>query len=244
MNRILVAGAALLAFAGTALAQGPAAAPVFTWNGPYVGAFGGYGFGYAGATNDADAGAGNGFDDGLLDLTLGLAPRGAFGGVTLGFNSQSGAFVVGGEINGGYLALADAFSLFVADGPNGILDDDEGAVSYGWYATFAARVGLAFNRTLLFATAGGIITEYAGAYGDLNDGVTDPTDATTLFGPQYGYIVGAGAEFAFDSGWTARLEYSFFDLGTDTTTNLDDDVFIHRNNAHLVRFGLNFLFTP
>lgn len=245
MKRILVAGAALLAFAGTALAQGPAAAPVFTWSGPYIGAFGGYGFGYAGATNDAGAGNFDGFDEGNADLTLGLAPQGAFGGVTLGFNSQSGAFVVGGEINGGYLALGDAFSTFVGDISNGTLDDDEGAVSYGWYGTIAARVGLAINRTLLFATAGGIITQYAGTYGDLdNPGITDPTDTTTLLGPQYGYLVGAGAEFAFDSGWTARLEYSFFDLGTDTTGNADGDVFEHRNNAHLVRFGLNFLFTP
>ena len=244
MKRFLVAGAAFVALAGTASAQDPAAAPVFTWDGPYIGAFGGYGFGYASATNDPLAGNGDGFNDNAVDLTLGLMPRGAFGGVTLGFNSQSGAFVVGAEVNGGYLALADAFSLFVGDTPNGTLDDDEGAVSYGWYATLAGRVGLAFNRTLLFATAGGIITQYAGAYGDLDDGVTDPNDNTTLLGPQYGYIIGAGAEFAFDANWTARLEYSYFDLGTETTGNIDGDVFVHRNNAHLVRFGLNFLFAP
>ena len=181
MKRILSTGAMFLALAGIALAEEPAGSPVFNWTGPYVGAFGGYGFGYAGATNDTGAGNGDGFDEGAADLTLGLTPRGAIGGVTLGYNHQSGAFVVGAEATGGFLALSDSFSDFIGDVPNGILDDDEGAVAYGWYATLTGRVGVALNRTLLFATAGGIITQYNGTYGDLDAGVTDPTDNTTLF---------------------------------------------------------------
>lgn len=242
MKRILVTGAALLALTSVSLAQEPAGAPVFTWNGPYVGAFGGYGFGYAGATNDTTAGNGDGFDEEFADVTLGLMPRGAIGGVTLGYNHQSGAFVVGAEATGGYMALGDAFSLFTDPGASAVLDDDEGTVGYGFYATLAGRVGVALNRTLLFATAGGIITQYTGTYGNLDGGVTDTDDTTTLFGPQYGYLIGGGAEFAFDANWTARLEYNYFDLGTDTTTNIDGDEFTHRNNAHLVRFGLNYLF--
>ena len=72
--------------------------------------------------------------------------------------------------------------------------------------------------------------------------MTDPSDATALGGPQYGYLVGAGAEFAFDTNWTAKLEYNYFNLGADTTTNGDGDFFNHRNSAHLIRFGLNYLF--
>ena len=44
-----------------------------------------------------------------------------------------------------------------------------------------------------------------------------------------------------DRNWTAKLEYNYFNLGTDTTNNADGDVFIHRNAAHLIRFGLNYL---
>ncbi len=253
MKRILLATAALVALAGPAFAADvvvtpapvvpaqPPSPPMFTWTGPYIGVFGGYGFGHSSAANDPLAGNGDGFDEGNAAVTLGLAPRGLLGGVTLGYNQQVGAFVVGAEATGGYLAMADAFSLFVADGPNGTLDDDEGTVGYGWYATLAGRVGVALDRTLLFATAGGIITQYTGTYGDLDAGVTDPTDMTTLGGPQYGYLVGGGAEFAFDANWTAKLEYNYFNLGTDTTTNTDGDVFVHHNSAHLIRFGLNFL---
>lgn len=253
MKRLTVAAVALAAFASPALAADPVvmdpppipaqapAAPMFTWTGPYIGVFGGYGLGRSSATNDPTAGNGDGFDDGNLALTLGLSPRGVLGGLTLGYNQQAGTFVIGAEATGGYLALGDAFSLFVGDTPNGVLDDDEGTVGYGWYATLTGRVGVAIDRTLLFATAGGIITQYGATYGDLDAGATDPTDTTTLGGPQLGYLVGGGAEFAFDANWTAKLEYNYFNLGTDTTTNTDGDVFVHRNNAHLIRFGLNFL---
>ncbi len=255
MKRLALCGAALCAMTGAALAADPVAVvnapapppPAFSWSGPYVGVFAGYGFGYSSATNDAAVvgGAGDGpggFDDGNLPLSLGLNPRGPFGGLTVGYNYQSGALVVGAEATGGYLSLSDAFSEFAGDGTNGVLDDDEGAVSYGWYATLAGRVGVAMDRTLLFATAGGIMTQYTGTYGDLDGGATDPSDQTVLSGPQFGYLVGGGAEFAFDTNWTARLEYNFFNVGSDTTTNADGDQFDHVNRAHLVKFGLNYLF--
>lgn len=256
MRRLALLGVSLMAMTGAALAADPVTVidappapppPTFSWSGPYVGVFAGYGFGYSSATNDDTVigGVGDGpggFDDGDLPLTLALNPRGLLGGITFGYNYQSGSLVVGAEATAGYLALSDAFSLFVADGPNGVLDDDEGTVGYGWYGTLAGRVGLAMDRTLLFATAGGIITQYSATYGDLDGGATDLSDQTVLGGPQFGYLVGGGAEFAFDSNWTARLEYNFFNVGADTTTNADGDSFTHSNRAHLVKFGLNYLF--
>lgn len=257
MKRLVLSTAVLMSLSGVAMAAdalGPVAAappapptPTFSWTGPYVGVFGGYGFGYSSATNDAAITSGigdgpGGFDDGDLALTLGLSPRGLLGGATVGYNYQSGSVVIGAEASGGYLGLSDAFAAFVADGPNGVLDDDEGTVGYGWYATLSGRVGVALNQTLLFATAGGILTQYSASYGDLDTGVTDLSDQTTLGGPQFGYLLGGGAEFAFDSNWTAKLEYNFVSLGTDTTTNADGDSFTHSNRAHLIRFGLNYLF--
>jgi outer membrane immunogenic protein len=212
---------------------GAATATGFIWAGPYIGAYAGYGIGTATATGTAGA-----FDEGVNGLTLGLNPRGAFGGITVGLNQQAGNFVWGVEADAGYLNLRDA-----ANPPPGF-DDDAGTVAYGFYATLAARFGIAMDRTLLFARAGGLIAQYLGTYGD-TDGVGGPfdlTDQTTLGGPQFGYVLGAGAEFAFDANWTAKLEYNFLNLGTDTTTNSDGDTYTHRNQTHLIRFGLNFLF--
>lgn len=249
MKRLVLSGVALVALTGAAMAAEPMAppTPTFSWTGPYVGVFGGYGFGMSSATNDATVTTGvgdgpGGFDDGDLPLTMALSPRGLLGGVAVGYNHQSGSVVVGAEATGGYLGLSDAFSAFIADGPNGVLDDDEGSVGYGWYATLSGRVGVALDQTLLFATAGGIVTQYSASYGDLDGGATDLSDQTTLGGPQFGYLLGGGAEFAFDSNWSAKLEYNFVNLGSDTTTNADGDSFTHNNRAHLIRFGLNYLF--
>ena len=246
MKRVLLASAAaLVAFTGSALAADPVAIPpaMFTWGGAYVGVLGGVGVGITSATNDVVIGAGGAFDEGLVPVGLGLTPRGLVGAVTLGYNYQLGQYmVIGAEATGGYLGLADLFfdNTTDVDGDGNLLDD-EGAAAYGWYATLSGRIGVAFERTLLFATAGGIVAQYTATYGDLDGGVADGNDTTTLTGPQVGWLFGTGAEFAFDLNWTAKLEYNYFNLGTDTTINNDGDIFIHRNAAHLIRFGLNYL---
>lgn len=258
MRAILVGGVLLLTFIGQVPAHaqnqglvapvtaGPAPTTGFIWAGPYIGVFGGYGFGRSTATGTGMGTLGP-FDDAALGLALPVTPRGVFGGVTVGYNQQTGTAVFGLEGEGGYLNLAgttnNTAGLPGAD-PNGVLDDDTGTVRYGWYAALAARFGIAMDRTLLFAKAGGIISQYTANYADLDGaapGTIDPFDQTTLGGPQYGYVLGAGAEFAFGADWTAKLEYNYFNLGIDTTTNSDGDTYTHRNQAHLIRFGLNFL---
>jgi outer membrane immunogenic protein len=241
MRAILVGGVLLLTFIGQVPAHaqnqglvapvmaGPPVTTGFIWAGPYIGVFGGYGFGRSTATTTDAPGGNFGFDEGADNLTFPLNPTGVFGGVTVGYNQQAGAMVFGVEGDVGYLNLRDTVTTTPGN-PIGALDDDTGTVTYGFYAT------------LLFARAGGIIAQYLGTYGDLDGGVPDLGDQTTLGGPQYGYVIGAGAEFAFGADWTAKLEYNFLNLGTDTTTNVDGDTFTHRNQAHLIRFGLNFLF--
>ncbi len=245
MKGILAGSVLLLTIIGQvpAHAQNPglvapvtAAPPVatgFIWAGPYIGVYGGYGFGQSQATGTT----GDPFDEGgITGLTLRLNPQGAFGGVTVGYNQQTGNVVWGVEGEAGYLGLRAAAN------PAPGFTDDAGTVAYGFYATLAARFGIAMDRTLLFARAGGIIAQYIGTYGDYDGGVPDTFDQTTLGGPQFGYVIGAGAEFAFDANWTAKLEYNFLNLGTDTTTNNAGDTYTHRNQAHLIKFGLNFLF--
>lgn len=263
MRKLFVASAAIVAFGGPAMAADvsvvvPSApiAPVvtapapatFDWTGPYVGFYGGYGFGLSAATSAGPLVGAGGFDENAFGLTLPVDTRGLFGGVTVGYNYQSGTMVFGVEGAGGYLNLsgATAFTSGLPGGDgNGTLDDDAGTANYGWYGTLAARLGVAIDRTMVFATAGGIVTQYGATYGDLTGaapGTLTAGDTTMLGGPQIGYVLGGGAEFAFDTNWTAKLEYNYFNLGGATTGNDDGDTFTHRNSAHLVRFGLNYLF--
>ena len=245
MKRVLLTGLTFFALSSVALAADPAIPPAgFTWTGAYAGIAGGLGAGIATATNDVTAGGvGGAFDEGAgIATVLGLSPRGLVGNAALGYNYQLGQFVVGVEATGGYMGLDDLFSINTVNSDvDGQLLDDQGTVSYGWYATLSGRIGVAFDRTLLYATAGGILAQYTATYGDLDGGTLDPNDVTTLSGPQFGFLFGGGAEFAFDTNWSAKLEYNYFNLGTDTTTNNDGDIFIHRNANHLIRFGLNYL---
>jgi outer membrane immunogenic protein len=248
MASVAIVGLSLPAMAADAVPPAPPIVAVtppvatgFNWTGPYVGAFGGYGFGLSTATTTND-----GFDENLPGATLGVNPRGILGGITVGYNVDTGVLLFGIEGTAGYNAGRGTTTITTGIGnadPDGVVNDDQGAVNYGWYATLGGRVGVAMDRTLLFATAGGVITQYINAYGDLDPGpVADAGDLTGLAGPQFGYVLGAGAEFAFDANWTAKLEYNYLNLGTDTTGNLDGDTFTHRNSSHLIRFGLNYLF--
>lgn len=258
MKRLLLAsvaivGLALPAMAADAVPPAPPIAPMapvptatgFNWTGPYVGAFGGYGFGLSTATATG-IGTDGGFDENTLGVAVPVGANGLLGGITVGYNHDAGVLLFGIEGTAGYNNAAGATTITtgaaIAD-PDGIVNDDFGTVNYGWYATLAGRVGVTMDRTLLFASAGGIVTQYIAAYGDLDAGpTTDPSDLTTLGGTQFGYVLGAGAEFAFDANWSAKLEYNYLNLGTDTTGNLDGDTFTHRNSSHLIRFGLNYLF--
>jgi opacity protein-like surface antigen len=241
MKRVLLTGLTFFALSSVALAADPAIPPAgFTWTGAYAGIAGGLGAGIATAANDLTTDA---FNEGVgVAAVLGLSPRGLVGNAALGYNYQLGQFVVGVEATGGFMGLDDmlTFDTVNVDG-DGQLLDDQGTVSYGWYATLSGRIGVAFDRTLLYATAGGIVAQYTATYGDLEGAALNANDVTTLSGPQFGFLFGGGAEFAFDTNWSAKLEYNYFNLGTDTTNNVDGDIFIHRNANHLIRFGLNYL---
>jgi outer membrane immunogenic protein len=75
-----------------------------------------------------------------------------------------------------------------------------------WLSTARVRAGYAFNRILIFATAGAAI-------GDFQVALNPPATFLSV-GPQLGWTVGAGIEFAFTDNWTAKVEYLYVDLGT------------------------------
>jgi outer membrane immunogenic protein len=69
--------------------------------------------------------------------------------------------------------------------------------------TARARVGYAFDRTLIYVTGGT-------AFAPVQTGLSPPStfDAATKFG----WTAGAGVEFAFFGNWSAKAEYLFVDL--------------------------------
>jgi outer membrane immunogenic protein len=116
--------------------------------------------------------------------------------------------------------------------------------SNDWLGTVRGRVGYAFDRVLVYGTAGGAFGDVKGTFS--GTGITAiSTDST-----EFGWTAGAGVEVGITPNLTAKVEYLFVDLsngslscsaaacgGTAVTVPVTFD-------ASLVRAGLNFKFNP
>lgn len=243
MKRILLAGTFALAAAGPALAadlpqapppmppQAPAAyipapPPVYDWAGIYIGINGGYAFGNS-------------------TWTQGTATSGSFNtngglvGGTLGANFQTGEWVFGIEADADWADISG--SSVVGCGTvtfTGLSATTTCETKSDWLGTVRGRVGYAFDRVLVYGTAGG-------AFGNVEAG---PTGATTFdSNTEFGWTAGAGVEVGITPYLTAKVEYLFVDLenGSCTAACASPTTAISTSfEASLVRAGLNFKFNP
>ena len=203
------------AFAADLPVKGPpvlSPAPAYSWTGFYVG--GHVGAGWGTTETDADVGALiNSFlpTAGVgLNLPVGqLQMNGFLGGAQAGHNWQSGMMVYGVEgdftwsgLKGGTACLVvlhcDAEVKWIGDitGRVGVTVGDRGLVYIkGGVAWADSRYLVSQNLTV----SGGL-----GAAGVLNGAVSDTRIGGTL---------GAGLEYGFMPGWSAKLEYDYFDFG-------------------------------
>ena len=145
---------------------------------------------------------------------------GGLAGVQIGYNWQAGRFVYGVE--------ADITNSWV-EGGRGCCDH-----SIDWLSSVRARLGMTGydNRTLFYVTGGG-------AWADIDYASIGGHSAT-----QFGWVIGGGIERALTQNVTARVEYLYYDFGSESTSgplvpgsnvNLD-------TTMHTVRFGLNYKF--
>ena len=134
-----------------------------------------------------------------------------------------------------------------------------------WFGTIRPRIGVAFDRTMIYATGG---LAYAGSSGggagsvSLWDVTADPDvevarwEGRRRSGSNWGWTLGAGIEHAFSNNWSLKLEYLYVDLDRGGSSdlvsvsgpnrvNVDNIVFRggrSDDNFHVVRAGLNWRF--
>jgi outer membrane immunogenic protein len=211
-----------------------AAAPVSTWNGCYVGFYGGYAWGRsrhetgAGAVFAGPAGAVSvpgGFT--LPAATLGPAAgpitdnfdvNGFIGGGTGGCQYQAGVWVIGIEGDGGVSNKDGQHFDLPPFGVGPFTNTFVSQTTERWTATARLRLGYAVDKWLLYVTGGGAwagveaTTWFAGVPGAANivaaGGVPSIHDKKTMFG----YAVGAGMEYALGYGWSIKSEYLYMDF--------------------------------
>lgn len=216
---IVVAALALLAAGTTARAAdlglpAPAIPAAYNWTSVYIGVNGGYAAGTLTQTVSDGSGSGS------VNM-----PGGLIGG-QVGLDYQFGNFVVGGEADFDAVFASQAIAVGTASGTEQI----------PWLGTLRARFGVAFDRLLVYGTAGG-----AGAEVWSNLSVTGVGSAQTrqTFGT---WTAGGGLEYAITNNLSARVEYLYFASGGDLTlasvgpptVNVTGHV-----QENLVRAGLN-----
>jgi outer membrane immunogenic protein len=241
MKRFLLATTAAVALAAPAQAADmPVKAPpimpvttVFSWTGLYIGAHAG------GVWFNKDWTA--------RDVT-GPVPEGRhtasswLAGGQVGFNYQVNQWVLG---------LEAQFSATRLDGshvsPNVIFVVNHSRTDF--IGTIAGRVGMAWDRTLLYVKGGGSWARDKFFNELVPPFVTPLAEARTANVTRWGWMVGVGGEYAFTGNWSVKLEYDYLDFGRRThtfqptpactCTAFDYEI---RQNIHLVKVGINYRF--
>ena len=259
MNKLSLLGAAGLALTAVAPAlaadfpmEMPAKATFqqrFTWSGCYMGAHAG---GIWAQTN-------------ATDPVLLVQDNPAFGlagnteGTTTANVHQSGA-VIGGQIGCDY-QFSPNFVVGIEGGASGSTLKGSTVVPFQAVApgetalvkvttdfipTLTGRVGYAVDNLLLYAKGGaawaynkyGVIGTFQGMAFDA-EGLSIKT----------GWTAGAGVEWAFAEDWSARLEYDYYDFGSQTVTMSHTDPagvtsfsgpMSYKQTAQTVKLGVNF----
>src|SRR5262249_11789189 len=134
-----------------------------------------------------------------------VSPAGFLGGLQLGYNWQTGAFVFGveGDIQGtGQQNTVCVVTCSVSGAFFGTVQQ-----KLPWFATVRARAGVTVDRSLFYVTGGA-------AFGEVKTTVTEVNGpgavvAVSESKTKSGWVVGGGIESALTGNWTAKIEYLY-----------------------------------
>jgi len=201
MHRSLFAAILGLAICGQARADAP---PVtgflftvepMTWTGFYLGGAGGYG-----STH---------FDMSVpATFVPGTTPDGTgwVFGVVIGYSQQIGIFVGGLEVDfiAGTLEASKSFPSLVDSTSWNITSN------FGTLASLRGRAGVAMGPLLLYGTAGGAWGNAQSDIAVMDTGTLVARGVATT--NHFGWVAGAGAEFALSPRWFIRGEWLHYEF--------------------------------
>ncbi|TVR08481.1 MAG: porin family protein [Salinarimonadaceae bacterium] len=260
MKRTLLASAAALLLAAPAFAadlpsRQPAPAPfvsappMFTWTGFYAGVNAGWSQNRADIANRGFTGTGGA---GAYP-SFSTAKRHSFiGGFQAGYNQQFGNFVAGVEADINWLGNRRGSGSAAIAGLPGAVTTVSASSRLDWLGTVRGRAGFAFDRVLIYGTAGF-------AFGAPDNRLMISNAATmTHTGSnnktKVGWTVGGGLEYAVLDNVSLRGEYLYYDLGrSNVTANPTaagtaaglggaSNTARFENTGHIARIGLNYRF--
>jgi outer membrane immunogenic protein len=268
--------AATLAFSGThavSAADMPAKAPVlnapvaaapYDWTGFYVGGNVGGAWANSDVTSALDPSA-----VALFSLAANVAVVNALGTGPLG---RDGRFTGGGQIGFNWQFAPDwlvgveadfnSFDANLSSSRSGTTTIGGATlvntVSTNWLATVRGRVGVTFDRALLYVTGGLALTDLDYSQNFFVASAPPGSGSSSSKTIKAGWTVGGGGEWAVTGRWTVKAEYLYVEFdGQSTNTllstttgcgggallpcsqNLHGSADLH---AHIARIGLNYRF--
>jgi outer membrane immunogenic protein len=235
MNRLalsLVAAAALgVGATQFALAADiPVKAPVYTpapavvpynWTGFYLGGHVGLGWGDKTWTNP------------LVPLSITWDVDGWLAGGQLGFDYQMGSIVIGVGGDFSWSDINGTTTNPLCAGPGAACRTD-----INWIVMLTGRLGYTWGPGLLYVKGGAAWADEDHRAYVIATNATIATASHTIGG----WTVGVGGEWMFNPNWSAKVEYNYIDLGSDTVTFSNATVLQIDNQLHLVKLGLNYRF--
>ena len=186
---VAVAGTAGAAMAADLSTTPPPPAPLYSprsaynWSGPYLGVQGGFDW-----------------DNATTPPNHSASESGGIAGVYGGYNwqpSNNWVFGIDASLNwDGATGTGTGLPLPASNsaGPT-------------WKGFLRGRLGYAWDRFMIYGTAGGTIAGYSAT-------TTGPSGSGTA--TPVGFTVGAGVETALSKNWIARLDYAYENYGTFT----------------------------
>jgi len=247
-NSVRFASVAFALVAGPAMAadmpvkapvyKAPAVVAAYNWTGFYIG--GNVGYGWARGSSDVVT-----FFD-PPGVPVGSIPgestrlNGIIGGGQAGYNIQFNNIVWGleGDISGTGIKGSVTSPVFGYTATSNI----------EWLATGRGRLGVAFDRTLVYATGGVAVGSVKNTLDDVYGATIVTTTSTTT---HVGWTVGAGVESAlsFSPHWTVRIEYLYVDLGKKQNNHYEPSPpgwpqisYESKVTANIARVGFNYKF--
>jgi outer membrane immunogenic protein len=235
MKKFLLASAALVAMSFSASAadlprKAPpapvAVAPVYDWNGFYIGVMGGYAW-----SDRASVTVGGVTFTGAGNL------QGGFVGGTLGYNFApvGSAFLFGIEADGAWANINRSVTGPTAFGAITISDKIDAIGS------LTGRLGWTFGPGLIYVKGG-----WAWADQTLSATLAAPAAVLTASQSNFhsGWTVGGGLEYLFAPNWSGKIEYMYADIGTTTFGNgtlVAGGVGVG-HTLHTIKGGINYHF--
>ena len=235
----VVASLAAPAFAADLPVKAPPLAPIVAapfWTGFYAGVNVGYSWGKA----DSEARL-----NGALIFTDSLDVNGVIGGGQIGYNWQTGNFVLGVEADfqgSGQKGDKTSTFSFVVPGIGTLVETAPYENKLTYLGTVRGRLGYAFSNWLIYATGG-----WAYGHEEL-EGVATIGAVTAPFSfstNRSGWTAGAGVEMAFNRNWSWKAEYLHVDLGDwniVSSSALGTSIQTVNFTDNIVRLGVNYRF--